>query len=677
LTAAGGRRAGPEDHRDAPFDYRTVSADQIARVVAAAITAADRLVEQAVAAAERPDATFDLVLGRIDQAQGDVWSAAGRSGFMVRVHPDSDVRAAAQAADERLTTWSHALPLRDDLARALQAWSRGAAAAALEGEQRRLLERWLRDLRRAGHGLADEVRAEVRSITERLVVLESTFQRNVDEWSDGIDVTRDDLVGLPESYVSQLSPGTLPDTLRVSLDYPDYYPFMEGSPRRDLRQILATRFASRAVALNRPVLEEALALRRRKAVLLDYPSWAHFRIEPKMAGSPERVASFHAGLWPPLRQLADAEYAAMVRELERDTGSTDLRWWDINYYDRRLVTLHHQVDTLEVSSYLELEAVLEGMLDLVGEVFGLTFTEHDEAQAWHEEVRLLELRDRDDGEHLGWCYLDLHPRPGKYGHAMAWPVRHARWGPDGRRESGISALIVNLPRSTAEGPALLRHDDVETLFHEFGHVLHEVLGQNHTFQLSMYGIEDDFPEAISQIMENWTWEPSILRRISRHHLTGAPMPDALTERIAASRRANLGSRYLRSFGMYGEFDLAIHGPEPVDLEEARRAADAVRGLPSIEDAFWPASFDHIMGGYDAGYYGYLWSLVFGDDLWSRFEAEGITDSATGAAYRRELLEVGATRDAQEMVERFLGRRSTIDAFLERTGLRQIVTPAST
>ena len=258
---------------------------------------------------------------------------------------------------------------------------------------------------------------------------------------------------------------------------------------------------------------------------------------------------------------------------------------------------------------------------------------------------------------------------------MAYPVRLARHGPDGHRIGGISALIMNMPRQTADGPALLRHDDAETLFHEFGHVLHEVLGENQTFRLSMYDIEDDFPEAISQIMENWTWEPAILQRIGRHHKTGSPMPDSLAQRIAASRRANLGSRYLRSFGQYGELDMAIHGPESVDLDQARLAADAVRGLPSIEDAFWPASFDHIMGGYDAGYYGYLWSLVYGDDLWSRFEADGITNPETGAAYRRELLECGATRDAEEMVERFLGRRSTNQAFLERTGLSRIVNAA--
>jgi Zn-dependent oligopeptidase len=181
-------------------------------------------------------------------------------------------------------------------------------------------------------------------------------------------------------------------------------------------------------------------------------------------------------------------------------------------------------------------------------------------------------------------------------------------------------------------------------------------------------LEDDFPEAVSQIMEHWVWEPAILARISRHAETGASMPIALAERVAASRNVNLGSSFLYFYGALGDFDLRVHGQEPADLDEALRAAGAVRGLPPIEGTFWPASFAHLVGGYDAGYYGYLWSLVYGDDLWSRFAAEGITSPEVGAAYRSEILEPGASQDAEALVEAFLGRPSTNEAFLRRTGL---------
>jgi thimet oligopeptidase len=657
-----------EPGTDEPFDYRTVTPEWIGATAEAGITAAETLISEACAAAASDDATFDEVVGRIDRAEGDLWTLGGRTGFMVRVHPDAAVRAAGQAIEDRLNAWRQDLVLRDDIARAIRTYAGSSDGESSTGERRRLLDLWLRDLRRAGHGLPDAERAEIKAITERLVVIESSFQRNLDEWSDGIDLRREDLVGLPDHYIDRLGPGAEPGTLRVSLDYPDYYPFMEGSRRRDLRRILATKMASRVVEANRPILDETLTLRRRKAALLGYPSWAHFRIEPKMAGTPERVAAFHSAILPALQTLAEEEHAAMRQRLERDTGATDLSPWDLPYYDQRIRTEEHGVDPEEVSAYLPLVATIDGLLELTGDVFSLDYRAVDDARAWDDEVPLYEVRDRISAEHLGWFYLDLHPRPGKFGHAMAWPIRLPRRGEDGRRLSGISAIVANVPRASADDPGLLRHDDVVMLYHEFGHVLHEVLGTNATHRLSMWGVELDFPEAISQIMENWAWSPDILARVTRHHATGQPMPTDLAERLEATRNVDIGSGYLRSFGLYGDFDLRVHGPEPVDLDEAKLAADAVRLLPSIPDSFWPAAFAHIVADYDAGYYGYLWSLVYGDDMWSRFEAEGIASPVVGAAYRRELLERGATRDAEDMVAAFLGRPSTNEAFLRRTGI---------
>ncbi len=661
---------------DGPFDYRTVSPGQVATAAAAGLLAAEAEIAAAGQAAAAADPTFDAVVGRIDRAEGDLWTVNGRTGFMVRVHPDPDVRAAGQAVEEQLGAWRQNLVLRDDVARAIRQYAGSADAKAIDGERRRLLDRWLRDLRRAGHGLSTAERDEIRTITDRLVVLESGFQRNLDEWSDGIDLRREDLVGLTDATIHRLGPGSEPGTYRVSLDYPDYFPFMENSRRRDLRRILATKMANRAVADNRPILEEALTLRRRKAALLGYPSWAHFRIEPKMAGTPDRVAAFHAGIFPALQVLATEEHARMRSLLEADTGETDLAPWDILFYDQRIRAEEYGVDPEEVSEYLPLQATLAGLLELTGDVFGLDYLAIDEARSWHPDVPLFEVRDRPSGERVGWFYLDLHPRPGKFGHAMAWPVRLAASDSAGRRLGGISAIVANVPRATDDGPALLRHDDVVMLFHEFGHVLHEVLGTNASTRMSMWGVEEDFPEAISQIMENWAWAPGILARFARHHATGRPMPADLAQRLAASRNVNLGSEYLRSFAYFGDFDLRVHGPVPVDLDAAKRDADALRLLPGIEGSFWPASFGHIMADYDAGYYGYLWSLVYGDDLWSRFETEGLANPVVGAAYRRELLEPGATRDAEDMVGRFLGRPSTNAAFLRRTGIGAVAAARS-
>jgi thimet oligopeptidase len=658
------------------FDYTLISPDLVTEIGDAALAEANALVAAAVSAAEDDGAVFADVIGRLDLASGDLSVATGRSGFMVRVHPDEAVRTAAQRVDDRIMTWGRSLPLRDDVAAAVARYAATPDAAALEGEERLLLDRWQLDLGRAGHNLPEEARVEVRTITARLVALEAEFQRNVDDWEDGIEVKRDELDGLPESYIAALRPGKAPRTLRVSLDYPEYYPFMEGSSRRDLRAVLLAKRFSRAVEANRPMLEDILALRRRQAAILGYPSWAHYRIEPKMARTPERVDEFHAGLLPPIQALAAGEYTVMSGLLEADTGDRVVRLWDAPYYDQRIRAKDHGVDPEEVSAYLGLETAFDGLLALTAEVFGLRYAEVADPRAWHPDVRLFEVLDASSGVRLGWFYTDLHPRPGKYGHAMAYPIRYGRRGRDGRREGGVSAIVANVPRSTPTEPARLRHDDMEMLFHEFGHVLHEVLGTNTYFRTSMDRLESDFPEAVSQIMENWAWQPSILVRVSRHPETGMPMPVALAERIAASRTVNLGSRFLGSFGSPGVLDMLVHGPAPVDLDEAAREADAVRLLPSAEGTYWPASFDHIVGGYDAGYYGYLWSLVYGYDLWSRFEAEGIINPDVGAAFRRDIFEAGSSRAAEDLVEAFLGRPSNNEAFLRLTGIgRRVEVPA--
>jgi Zn-dependent oligopeptidase len=650
------------------FDYRGMTPDILTMRVDRALMAADALADAAVAAAGDRDPTFAAVVGAIDRALVDLWDEQGRTAFLVTVHPDAAVRTAAQAGRERIERWRRDLPLRDDVARAVAGYAASPEAASLAGEERRLLDHWRRDLRRAGHDLPPARRREVRALAAREVELEAAFLRNIDEWQAGIDLPPAELAGMPASYLAGLRPGTTPGTLRVTLEAPDMWPLLEGSPRRELREALLRLWQSRAVAANRPILEELLDVRRRHARLLGYPSWAHYRIEPKMAATPERVEALHGSVVPGLRDLAAREYAAMAELLERDTGDTELQRWDWYYYRERIFAARRGADPGEVSAYLPLDAVLEGLLGLALEVFGVRCTELPEAAAWHDDIRLFEVTDAADGALLGWWYADLHPREGKSSGAVTWPLSMALRGRDGDRRPGIAALLVNVPRSTDRSPSCLRHDDVETLFHEFGHVLHCVLGTSGYQGLSMMGLEQDFTEAISQVMENWAWEPAILRRISRHRDTGERMPEALASAVAATRTVNIGSMYLRSFIAYSMFDLMVHGPAPQDLEQVMREVAAVEGLPLVEGAFWPAGFLHLAEVYDAGYYGYLWSRAYGDDFWSRFAREGMVSPIVGREYRVAILEPAGTRDAESLVEDFLGRPFSSRAFLERAGL---------
>ncbi len=661
---------------DAPptFEYGTVTPASVEAAAADAIADAERFVDQAVAAGDpqrnAASPTFATVLRPLDDALAALSLGYGRSAFLGHVSDDHDVRDAGSAAEEQLAKWRVELPFREDLYRSVRAFAESDEAAALTGERRRLLDHWLREFRRAGQELLASEREELRTLRARLVELEVTFQRNIGEFRDGLDLAPEELEGLPASFVDRLNDGATPGTKRVSLDYPDVVPFMEQSPRRDLRERLEFKEWNKSVEENLHVLVETLHLRRRIADLLGYQSWARYAMEVRMAGGPNAVERFYNDLIPRVQRLAQAELAIMREALVAETGDENLRPWDVRYFDNQLRRTKFGVDPEQVSQYFPLDRVWAGLFEITGDVFGLDYREIHEAHAWHPDVRLYEVRDRASGELLAFAYADLFPRDGKFTHAAAFPLVVAHRAANGDRTIPISAIVANFTPPAADRPALLRHDEVVTLFHEFGHILHMSLSQAEFVRFSGAETESDFVEAPSQIMEHWSWNAGVLQKFARHHETGEAIPAQLVAQLVAARNLDVAIKTLRQ-AYFGTLDLAFHGEtEPGDLEAVNRDAYGMTGLPFHEGTFFPASFGHLLGGYDAGYYGYLWSKVFGDDMFSRFEAEGILSSEVGADYRREILEPNGADDAAVLLRRFLGREPNNAAFLRHLGLAE-------
>jgi Zn-dependent oligopeptidase len=655
-----------------PFDYATLTATDVARLTDEAVAEADEIVDR-LTADDTPRTAADTLLP-LDRAMGLLMDASGRTAFMGYVHPDAEVREAGHAAEERIDTWRVEVFFREDLNRAIQAFAATPEAAAMEGEPKRLLEFVQRDLRKAGHDLSPEARDEVKRISTRLVELGVRFNQNIAEYEDALVVTRDDLEGMPPEYVDGLGEGDAEGELRVTMAYPDVIPFMENAARRDLRERLSFKFNNRAVETNRSILEEAVRLRRRVAELFDQPSWAHHQMDDRMAKDPDTVESFYAELRPPLTDKAGDEVGVMERLLADDVnGGPDeadetLRLWDWRYYDTKLRRLDYGVDNNEVASYFPLERVVAGLLEITGEVFGLEYRKVPDASVWHPDVITYAIDDADSGDELARFHMDLHPREGKFNHAAAFDLVAGRRLPDGSYQRPVSAIVANLTKPTADRPSLLQHNEVLTLFHEFGHVLHQTLTRTELAWFSGTNTEGDFVEAPSQIMEHWTWNADVLARFARHHETGEPIPEDLVSRLVAARDLNVGLSTLRQI-QFGVLDMELHGPgDDKDLDEIHRRAVAVSLLPHHEGTFFPASFGHLLSGYDAGYYGYLWSEVFGDDMFSRFEDEGITNDTVGRAYRREILERGGSVDADEMLRSFLGREPNNRAFLRKLGI---------
>jgi oligopeptidase A len=647
------------------IDYRKITAADVTGTVSDAIERADDLVAGVVAVDVAR--TYDNTLRPLDEVGVIVGDAGGKGTFMARVHPDPDVRRAAVAGEERLAKWGNELIMRDDLAEAIKECAESTEAEGMSELQARNVAFWLRDLRRAGHDLDPEDRTKLRDLRRRLIEVQVAYRSNLDEWDDGIEMTRDELAGLPESYVDRLSHGSAESTYRVTMAYPDYIPFLEEGDRRDLREALQYKFWNRATEQNLPLIEEAVELRRQIANLLGYPTWADYAMEVKMA-DPAAVRELYDSIVPGLTERGTAELAALQELADSTPEPAQIQAWDWTYYHTKQRKLDYGLDQNEVAEYFPLEATIQGMFDITADVFGLDYRRADEAMAWHEDVALYEIFDEGGDAPIAYFYLDLFPREGKYGHAACFDLMGRVVTDEGTVRAPVAAVVANFTKPGPDGPSLLKHPEALTLFHEFGHVLHFCLTEVDLPRFAGYDTEWDFVEAPSQIMENWMWEPEVLQRFARHYETGEQIPEELVKRLVAARDQNQGLVTLRQVSL-GEFDLALHtSDESLDLDQANRDAFAITLLPFHEGTNFAASFGHLMGGYDAGYYGYQWAKVYGDDMFSVFAEEGILSPKVGRRYRNEVLAKGNSRDAIEHLRAFLGREPSTDAYLKKLGL---------
>ena len=641
-------------------DYTSITPQDVTDVVDRAIATGDQLIADIVA--HEGPRTWADTMASFDTLGDTMVRANGIGPFMARVHPDKEVRDAAQEAEEKLQKWQSDLVFRRDLYEAIEGYATTEEAAGLNGEDARLLEFTRRDFRRAGHGLTNEQRDEVQRLRTRLVELGVAFSRNIDEYEDGLDLTREQLAGLSDDYVGRLSPGKADGTFRVSLDYPDYYPFMDEASDRDLRRRLQFKFFNKAAEINRPLLEETVRLRHRIAEIFGEPSWAHYAMEEKMAKEPKAVEELYAGIVPALTVKGREEIADLAATL----GSDDVMGWDHRYLHTAIRKERFGVDPSEVANYFPLQQVLDGMFAITGEVFGLSYRRHDTVAAWHPDVVAYDILDAADGRLLATFYMDLFPREGKFGHAADFDMVPGRDTPDGQ-VTPVTTIAANLTKPSGDKPSLLRHDEVTTLFHEFGHVLHNSLGHTRHVRFAGYNTEWDFVEAPSQIMEHWCWQADVLRRFARHHETGEPIPDELVNQLVAARDLHVALTMLRQVS-FGQLDMQFHGPgADKDLDAITKETTEIALFPYHPGTFYAGGFGHLFG-YDAGYYGYMWSKVYGDDMFSRFETEGVLSPIVGRDYRDKILGPGGSKEPMDLLRDFLGREPNQQAFLRYIGI---------
>ena len=645
------------------FDYSTVTPASVAADTASTIKKAEAVVTRLISVTGTR--TFDNTMGPIEEISAVMSDLYGRGPFLAHASADTEVQEAARASEAQHAQWLSDLAYRDDVYAAVASFAATEEAEQLTGERARLLDHNMRTFRMAGHELDPDARQELRETNKRLIELGIAFATNLADYQDHLVVTRDDLAGLPDTYIDQLKPGDAADTYLVSMDYPDVIPFLQSASSRDHRRQLSYKFGTRAIELNRPLLEETVQLRRRVADIFGLPSWAHWRMQEKMAKTPDAVEEMYAGLVPPLTAASQQELAKMAGMLAADEGTDDLKKWDSAYYENKIRENEFGVFSDQIAEYFSLERSLGGMLTITGDMFGIDYELLDNAKTWHDDVISYRIRDRASGDHLAYFHMDLFPRPGKYGHAAAFDLVHARYEND-ENVRPVTAVLANFTKPSGDRPSLLTHEEVLTLFHEFGHVLHMSLAQTEFTDFSGANTEWDFVEAPSQIMENWCWKPEVLATFARHYETDEPISQETVEQLAAAQYLNVSIAKLTQIS-YGTLDMSLHGPAKMSLDDALDAAIAVSAFELQEGTFFPASFGHLYG-YDAGYYGYLWSEVFGDDMFSEFEKAGVLNPEIGMHYRKTILEPNGAKDAIDLLDDFLGREPSNEAFLKKLGI---------
>jgi thimet oligopeptidase len=663
-----------------PFDYGAVMPGDVDAGIDGAIVRAEALVDEvaAIALGAHSFANTMLALEAIDDVLGQ---ASGRYGFLSQVSPDQATRETAHAAEERLSTFATGLGFREPLYLAVKEFAESEEGQALDALGARLVERTLRDFLRNGMDLDVERRSRLQELKERLVWVGIKFRRNVDEFDDAILITREELGGLPDSYIDSLRREEVDgDTrYRVSLDYPELFPFLESAKDADLRRALFQKNHNKAAVENVTLLEEAIAVRDEIATILGFASWAEYILQIRMAREPETVLDFLTDLEAKVRVKADRDIAELQESKQAETGGDEsLAIWDWRYYQQRVLREKHDVDPFVVAEYFPLEATLEGLFDVYQRLVSVEFVARDSSQAWHPDVRFFDIIDRGqaagvdrssaaDGGVVGHFYMDLHPRPDKFGHAAAFTLQSGRTLPNGEYQAPVSAIVANFTKPTAETPSLLRHSEVVTLFHEFGHILHQTLTRSRYLHFSGTRVERDFVEAPSQMLEHWCWQPEVLRGFSRHHESGERLPDDLLQRMIAAKNVGSGIAALRQI-YFGRIDLAYHSAgREKDTDALARELHPITGFPFPEETHFQAGFGHLFG-YDAGYYGYMWSKVYGDDMFTRFEQAGLDDPQVGRDYRSGILERGGTVDGDVLIREFLGREPRSEAFMRDLGL---------
>jgi len=618
----------------------------------ARLEAAQKSVDQLVGV--KGPRTIENTLAPFDEAVRQLDAALYLAQIVEQVHPNATFRDHATAMTTKASAAQTALSLNQDVYRALASLDISHADAASQ----HYVQRQLLEFRLAGVDKDDATREKLKKLNEQLTNDESLFERNIADDQKSVETDAASLAGLPQDYIEGHRPG--PDgKIKITTAYPDYFPVMNYAKSDELRHKLWATYETRAYPKNRAVLEDMMKVRFQIATLLGYSSWADYNAADKMALTGKNVEDFIAQLSAAAKPAMQREYAMILAQKQKtDPKATEVYDYEHRYYEEQLRRSSYAFDSQSIRPYLPYNEVKQGVLDTAATLFHVSFRREHDVPSWDPSVETWDVID--SGKMIGRFYLDMHPRPGKYTHAEMAQVLDGVRG----KQMPEAILVCNLPTPTATDPGLMEYDDAVTFFHEFGHLMHHILGgQQEWAGISGISMEQDFVEAPSQMLEEWMHSPQVLAKFAKNYKTGEPIPAGLVakmNRALAFGRAGYVSQQLAFAAI--SYDMYRGNPEDIDpyvvvMSDARRYT-LLKLVPETGNFY--CSFDHLTN-YSSAYYTYMWDLVIAEDFFQQFDQQNLLAGPTPIRYRHLVMEPGGSESANDLVKNFLGRAQNMTA----------------
>lgn len=640
------------------------AAGEVTRLCEAAIHKAKGRYD-AVAAVAPAARNIENTLLALETTGADFSDEIAPLTFMSSVSTNEGVSKEGSACSEKTGEFNVAQGSRKDLYQAI------VGVHARNGDEARLLSETIKAYELNGLKLPDDQLAKITELKTKLSALEVEFAKNLNEDKTFVTFTAAELEGVPESALARFKKQADGQYI-VTTKSTDYISVIENAKNPETRRRIALAYQQRGTENNVKLLEQAVALRAQIAKLLGYANWGDYKTDSKMAKTSRAVMEFLDGLRVKLasRNKADLDHLLAYKK-EIDPSAKTIDAWDTSYLANQLQKRDYNLDQEKVREYFPSELVIDGMFKIYSKMLGVRFEEIKNAKVWAPDVHSYAVYDAKGKQPIAFFYTDFYPRPGKYGHAAAFPLRGGRRLSDGSYLPPVASIVSNFTAPSDGKPSLMTHDEVSTAFHEFGHIMHMTLTKAPYSSLSGASVKWDFVEAPSQMLENWVWSPQVLNLVSGHYLDHSKkLPKDLQKQMLAARDFNQGLAYTRQLFL-ATFDMTIHTQNgAVDaLATYDRLYREIAGLEPIQGGRSPGTIGHFMGGYDAGYYGYLWSEVYAQDMFSKFNQKDLTSNVVGGRYRKAVLSQGAMKEPVDLLRDFLGREPRNDAFFKRLGIK--------